>query len=70
MLAEASATDVEEDRLHGTDRGDELPVDLRDRGGRLARLAQAKTRLQAEEAERQRALWGCSYCSSSPTRRR
>ncbi|GBC87317.1 hypothetical protein HRbin12_01320 [bacterium HR12] len=55
MLAEAAQTDAEEDRLHGTAQGDELPPDLRDRGGRLARLARAKARLEEEEAERQRA---------------
>ena len=55
MLVEAAQADAEEDCLHGDARGDELPADLRDRGGRLARLTQAKARLEHEEAERERA---------------
>jgi transposase len=55
MLGEAQQTDAEEDRLHGTARGDELPPELRDRGGRLARFARAKARLREEAAERERA---------------
>lgn len=54
MLEEAAQTDAEEDARHGTARGDELPGELRARAGRLARLRQAKARLEAEEAERQR----------------
>jgi transposase len=54
MLAEAAQTDAEEDARHGAARGDELPDELRERGGRLERLRQARARLEAEEAERQR----------------
>lgn len=54
MLAEAAQIDAQEDAHHGAARGDELPPELRDRGGRLARLARAKARLEEEEAERQR----------------
>ncbi len=52
MLAEAEATDAEEDEAFGKDkRGDELPDDLRCRQDRLARLAEAKERLQRERME-------------------
>ena len=54
ILAEAAATDQAEDRRHGSLRGDELPAELANPSGRLARLQQAKTRLEAEAAERQR----------------
>jgi transposase len=55
MLAEAERVDADEDARFGAARGDELPPALRDPHGRLARLRQAQERLQAEEAERQRA---------------
>lgn len=52
MLQEASDKDAEEDQLYGPDqRGDELPEGLRERGGRLARLREAKLRLEREAAE-------------------
>jgi transposase len=53
MLTEAAAKDAEEDELYGSDRrGDELPEDLQDRDKRLARLKEAKARLEQEaEAE-------------------
>jgi transposase len=54
ILAEAAATDQAEDRQHGSLRGDELPAELANPSGRLARLQQAKTQLEAEAAERQR----------------
>jgi len=54
ILAEAAATDQAEDRQHGSRRGDELPAELANPSGRLARLQQAKTQLEAEAAERQR----------------
>lgn len=55
MFADAGARDVEEDRLFGGDRGDELPVELRDRGRRGVRLDAALRALndqrRAREAE-------------------
>ena len=53
ILAEAIATDNEEDARHGDRRGDELPGDLCDPRSRRARIAQAKARLDAEKARRQ-----------------
>jgi transposase len=54
MLREAAETDQREDGLYGQVRGDELPAELARPSSRLARLQQAKTRLEAEAAERQR----------------
>jgi hypothetical protein len=54
MLREAAETDQAEDRQHGPTRGDELPAELASPSGRLARLQQAKARLEADAAERQR----------------
>jgi hypothetical protein len=52
MLHEAAVKDAEEDELYGSDRrGDELPEDLQDRGKRLARLKEAKARLEREAEE-------------------
>jgi len=55
MLEEAQARDEEEDRLYGTTRrGDELPEELGDPKSRLARLKEAKARLEARaKAERE-----------------
>jgi transposase len=55
MLEEAKAEDEEEDRRFGpTRRGDGLPEELEDPGSRLARLKEAKARLEAKaEAERE-----------------
>jgi len=53
ILAEAAEADQAEDRQHGPARGDELPAELASPTGRLARLRQAKARLEAEAAERQ-----------------
>ncbi len=55
MLEEAKAADEEEDRRLGpTRRGDELPKDMEDQGSRLARLKEAKARLEAKaNAERE-----------------
>ncbi|MCX6071820.1 MAG: IS1182 family transposase, partial [Chloroflexi bacterium] len=51
MLSEAEAKDAEEDELYGPGRrGDELPEELKDPGERLARLRQAKERLEREAA--------------------
>ena len=49
MLAEAKATDAEEDAHYGLDRrGDELPEGLGGRRERLKRLEEAKERMQRE----------------------
>jgi transposase len=54
ILRQAAEADQREDREHGDGRGDELPASLASPTGRLARLRQAKARLEAEAAERQR----------------
>jgi transposase len=54
ILRQAAEADQREDLEHGPARGDELPAALADPSGRLARLRQAKARLEAEAAERQR----------------
>jgi hypothetical protein len=54
ILRQAAEADQREDLEHGHARGDELPAELARRTGRLARLRQAKARLEAEAAERQR----------------
>jgi transposase len=55
MLEEAKAVDEEEDRRLGpTRRGDELPREMEDPESRLARLKEAKARLEAKaNAERE-----------------
>jgi transposase/transposase-like protein len=52
ILAEAAAVDAAEDEQFGDARGDELPAELADRSRRLARLREAKARL--DEATRRR----------------
>jgi transposase len=52
ILRQAAEADQREDRLFGQARGDELPAVLASKAGRLARLRQAKARLEAENAER------------------
>jgi transposase len=54
ILRQAADADQHEDRLFGDARGDELPEALASKAGRLARLRQAKARLDAEAAERAR----------------
>jgi transposase len=54
ILREAADVDQAEDRQHGQGGGDELPDELASKTRRLARLRQAKARLEAEAAERQR----------------
>jgi transposase len=44
----AEAADAEEDRAHGTERGDELPDWVADKQQRLERLREAKAALEAE----------------------
>ncbi|HEV8166778.1 MAG TPA: transposase, partial [Actinomycetota bacterium] len=53
ILRQAAEADQHEDRLFGNTRGDELPPALARKADRLARLRQAKARLEAEAAERQ-----------------
>jgi transposase len=53
ILKQAAEADQQEDRLFGEARGDQLPPELASKTGRLARLRQAKARLEAEAAERQ-----------------
>jgi transposase len=56
IMAEAKATDEAEDALYGKGvRGDELPPELANRTSRLARLREAKKRLEEEDAARERA---------------
>jgi transposase len=53
ILRQAATADQQEDRLFGDARGDELPPELAGKAERLARLRQARARLEAEAAERQ-----------------
>jgi transposase len=53
ILKQAGEADQQEDRLFGDARGDELPPGLAGKADRLARLREAKARLEAEAAERQ-----------------
>jgi transposase len=55
ILRQAAEADQHEDRLFGDARGDELPPELASKAGRLARLRQAKARLEAEAAAREQA---------------
>jgi transposase len=52
LLAEAEATDEEEDRLHGNKRGDELPEELRRRETRLAKIKKAKKVVEERAREK------------------
>src|SRR5205085_5721895 len=59
LLTQAQQTDAAEDAALGACRGDELPQELHFREERLARIQQAKERLEQQardeaEAERQR----------------
>lgn len=47
-LAAAEAADQEEDKLHGTRRGDELPEWVADKHKRLEKIREAKAALEAE----------------------
>jgi hypothetical protein len=47
-LKAAEAADAEEDRLHGTKRGDEMPDWMADKEKRLAKIREAKAELEAE----------------------
>jgi hypothetical protein len=55
ILRQAAEADQREDLEHGQARGDELPEALASKTGRLARLRQAKARLEAEAAAREQA---------------
>jgi transposase len=52
IVAEAIATDEAEDARYGDARGDELPAELCDPRSRRARIAEAKARLDREDAKR------------------
>jgi transposase len=55
LTTQAEATDAAEDAEHGPDvRGDELPAELQRREERLAKIAAAKARLEARQAEEDR----------------
>ena len=56
LLADAERLDAVEDAAYGTDRrGDELPVELTRREGRLAAIRKAKAALEVEHAAKARA---------------
>jgi transposase len=55
LTAQAEASDAAEDAALGRDvRGDELPTDLQRREARLAKIAAAKARLEARQADEDR----------------
>ncbi|HZD68303.1 MAG TPA: hypothetical protein VFA45_05095 [Actinomycetes bacterium] len=66
ILRQAADADQHENAEFGDARGDELPEALASKAGRLARLRQAKARLDAEAAERA----GASPSGSPPAPRR
>jgi len=52
LCDQARSTDAEEDRLYGADcRGDELPEELHHRQARLAKIREAKARLEQAQRE-------------------
>ena len=54
ILQQAAEADQAEDRQHGPGLGEDLPAELANPSSRLARLQQAKARLETEAVERQR----------------
>jgi transposase len=55
LTAQAEASDAAEDAAHGPEvRGDELPAELQRREERLAKIAAAKARLEARQADEDR----------------
>ena len=48
MLKQAEQVDTEQDAALGSRRGDELPEELKRREERLAKIREAKARLEAE----------------------
>jgi hypothetical protein len=73
LLAQTQQADEAEDAALGARRGDELPEELRFREERLARIQQAKGRL--EQQARDAGRWGCGICprtrpTATPSRAR
>ena len=54
LLKQAEQIDVEQDAVLGSYRGDELPGELKRREERLAKIQEAKARLEAEASAKQR----------------
>jgi len=52
LLAQAEAADAEEDQRHGSQRGDELPEELRRRRTRLAKIKQAQKVVEQRAREK------------------
>lgn len=52
LLAQAEAADAEEDRQHGSKRGDELPEEMRRRQTRLAKIKMAKKVIEQRAREK------------------
>jgi hypothetical protein len=52
LLEQAEAADAEEDRRHGSQRGDELPEELRRRETRLAKIKLAKKAVEQRAREK------------------
>jgi transposase len=52
LLQQAEELDAEQDAMLGSRRGDELPEELKRREGRLAKIREAKARLEAEARAR------------------
>ena len=52
LLRKAEQSDAEQDAALGSRRGDELPAELRRREGRLAKIREAKARLEAQARAR------------------
>ena len=48
LLENADRTDAEQDAVHGSRRGDELPAELQRREDRIAKIQEAKARLEAQ----------------------
>src|SRR6266853_2333877 len=65
LLAAAAAADEEEDRQYGSQRGDELPEELRRRETRLARIKEAKKVLE-QRARDKAAAEGKSAAEAKP----
>jgi hypothetical protein len=75
LLRQTEQTDAEEDAVHGSRRGDELPEELKRRQDRLAVIEAAKKRLEEQaraeaEAERQRRAEAEAERHASGTKRR
>lgn len=75
LLAQAEKTDAQEDAVHGSRRGDELPEELKRREDRLVVIAEAKKRLEEEarvaaDAEKQRRAFEEAQRQTSGKKRR